>query len=284
MCVGWQKSLYRILCSRSSGWQGGGFCIMKQHWATALVTERFSLSHFSASHAFSSQKPENTSPASCPQPWDTSILPICSHSLSFSICTYIPHLLDGTNFVAAKKFVMWCKTVIHHAEFARMRHSFTMQEVCIRNLRCSFVLRSRPIQLFAIYGSSRVAAFLGNPIFTFMHCSTRSLRFNPLDPRSWRKNPKSVPLPLLVPRNFLQKMDLSGETGGTWFTPASSTGWMWLAPKMRFSLIALLFHCETWTIDVTYICILHTYTCLEYLMMNKGSRISKLDSQLNPGS
>lgn len=120
--------------------------------------------------------------------------------------------------------------------------------------------------------------FLGNPIFTSMHCSTRSLRFNPLDPWSWRKNPKSVP------RNFLQKMDLSGETGGTWFTPPSSPGWMWLAPKMRFSLIALLFHCETWTIDVTYICILHTYTCLEYLMMNKGSRISKLDSQLNPGS
>lgn len=63
-----------------------------------------------------------------------------------------------------------------------MHHSFTMQEVCIRNLRCSIVLRSRPIQLFAIYGSSRVAALFGQPNFHFHALQHQKSQIQPLRP------------------------------------------------------------------------------------------------------
>ena len=179
---------------------------MKQHWATALVTEKFSLSHFSA---FFSQEPENTS-----------ILPICSHSLSFSICTYptcwmVQILLRQKSLSCDAKQSLITRSLGGCATVLQCKKSASATSAA------ASVLRSRPIQLFAIYGSSRVAALFGQPNFHFHALQHQKSQIQPLRP--------------------LELKEESEITGMV----------MWLAPKMPknitsgFSLIALLFHCET---------------------------------------
>lgn len=85
--------------------------------------------------------------------------------------------------------------------------------------------------------------FLGNPIFTSMHCSTRSLRFNPLDPSSWRKNPKkSFHFHSLYHETSFRKWTFLGKQGGTptWFTPPVITGMNVVGSKDAFFVDCLV--------------------------------------------